>query len=266
MNDPSLRLLIDAWKQTRTPSPARIDAAWTATRARIEGGPAMTGAKHPTRIRIARFGIVVALVGAGVGLRAKLADPPRATVEQPEGSNATGTEVAATIAPVAPRSTASLSVPISAVAQHDDLQTAPTPLPAIDGPLAASTAGKRGVRPRPKSPPGRGAAQAPTSERLELEPAAPTAAISLAEELALLRRAREALRHRNAARARDIVVEHRARWPTSAFSEEREATFVMALCALGRRDEAERRAAGFRAQYPDSAFAAGLIDACAAEK
>ena len=66
---------------------------------------------------------------------------------------------------------------------------------------------------------------------------------SLKAELELLRQARSALRGGRAARALEIVLDHRREYPTSAVAEERDATEISALCALGRHDEAEAKAA-----------------------
>jgi hypothetical protein len=85
---------------------------------------------------------------------------------------------------------------------------------------------------------------------------------SLAAELDLLRRARAALRTKNPRLALTLSRRHRREYPDSTFAEERNATEVMALCALGHNDIARSKAAAFRRRYPRSTFNAGLMDAC----
>jgi hypothetical protein len=56
----------------------------------------------------------------------------------------------------------------------------------------------------------------------------------------------------------DAIDEHQRRFASGALVEEREALAVRALLAGGRRAEAERRAAAFRARFPKSLFSATL--------
>lgn len=85
---------------------------------------------------------------------------------------------------------------------------------------------------------------------------------TLAAELALLRTARGALRSGRHQAALSAVAEHRASFPNSAFAEERAATEVMALCGLGRAEQARGKAERFKTLYPSSTFASGLLDRC----
>ncbi|MBL4686290.1 MAG: hypothetical protein JKY37_16975 [Nannocystaceae bacterium] len=75
---------------------------------------------------------------------------------------------------------------------------------------------------------------------------------SLSAELGLLKQARTALRAGRAADALKRVAEHRTSHPTSTFAEERDATEVMALCALGRLKEGRTKAADYKRNFPRS--------------
>ncbi len=75
---------------------------------------------------------------------------------------------------------------------------------------------------------------------------------SLGADLRLLKRARTALRGGDGTRALARVREHRETFPHSVLSEERDATEVMALCALGRVGDAEKKAAQYRRRFPGS--------------
>jgi hypothetical protein len=57
------------------------------------------------------------------------------------------------------------------------------------------------------------------------------------------------------ARALDLTREHELRFPGGALAQEREVIAIQALLRLGRRSDAETRAAQFRAQFPCSAHA-----------
>lgn len=87
-------------------------------------------------------------------------------------------------------------------------------------------------------------------------------AASLAAELALLRRARAALRAGKAARALALVATHRERHPGSTFDEERRLTEITALCALGRTDAAQREVDAFRRRFPASSRGFEAMAAC----
>ena len=92
-------------------------------------------------------------------------------------------------------------------------------------------------------------------------PARPTPA-RLDAELALLRGARAALAAGTGAEALALLAEHERRFPSGHLAEERVVLTVQALCALGRRVEAQATAARFVARHPDSPHAPTLTAAC----
>jgi hypothetical protein len=75
----------------------------------------------------------------------------------------------------------------------------------------------------------------------------------LAEEVALLSRATSALRGGKATDALKTLNEHQSRFPKGMLSEERSAARAQALCALGRRAEAERELARLPQSSPQAA-------------
>lgn len=85
---------------------------------------------------------------------------------------------------------------------------------------------------------------------------------SLAEELAMLQRARRAIGAGNGQLALGIVLELDERFPRGVLMEERLATRVFSLCALSREAEAREVAREFLAQHPTSVYAERVRRSC----
>ncbi|MET0287863.1 MAG: hypothetical protein ABW352_25465 [Polyangiales bacterium] len=81
-------------------------------------------------------------------------------------------------------------------------------------------------------------------------------------ELTLIRAALTSLRDRDSLQALRLLDEHAARYPSGAFSTERRALHVVALCAAGRTDEGARERAQFLKTSGDSPIAARVRSAC----
>lgn len=130
--------------------------------------------------------------------------------------------------------------PASSAAIEDRPPVAPVvaPLPAVE-PTAAPAAAERRIAKSPRAVMADEPTPAPTDD-------------GLAAELQLLQRARAALRSDHAEHALTLLRTHRRSHPDGALVEERDATEVMALCALGRGDEARRGALEYRRRFPDS--------------
>ncbi len=102
-----------------------------------------------------------------------------------------------------------------------------------------------------------------SSRPLEPDPASSTPPVAafeepgLADEARLLESARSALAS-NPAQALDLAAQHQRFYPAGQLSAEREFIAIDALLRLGRRDEAERRAAPRLAQAPGSLYARRL--------
>ena len=149
----------------------------------------------------------------------------------PEDDVPSATSTVPTAIPPAPvasaRSTKSATV---AAANAPVAANVPTPAPSNPG---VATPGGTGVGSSAENPP---ASQAPVGE----------------SELALLdwARGRMAADPAEAMRALD---EHRARFPRGTFAQEREVLAIEVLVRLGRRSEAQARAAAFASEFPGSA-------------
>lgn len=85
----------------------------------------------------------------------------------------------------------------------------------------------------------------------------------LAGELLLIQRAQRALARGDGAAALDALDAHARAHPRGRLTEERQAARVLALCAVGRADEARAAATRFVARYPTSPHAARVRGACA---
>ncbi|MDP1823450.1 MAG: hypothetical protein Q8L48_09415 [Archangium sp.] len=70
-------------------------------------------------------------------------------------------------------------------------------------------------------------------------------------ERLLIEQATAALSRGNAAQALEACTQHAAQFREGQLAEERESLAIRALLRLGRRDEAETRAAAFRGRYPE---------------
>ena len=90
-------------------------------------------------------------------------------------------------------------------------------------------------------------------------PIVPVEAPGLAEQLALLETARNAIRQRDAAGAMRALDSHRAQFPSSALAEEREALTIRALAIANRTSEAKSRLARFETAFPGSLLLPSLM-------
>jgi hypothetical protein len=130
---------------------------------------------------------------------------------------------------------------------------APTPTPApepVPEPARVEVAPPSGTPvPGTKTVP---APRVPRARAPEAPAAVPAGEAAMDEELTLLESAYEALRKGDAAGALAEAERHATRFPAGALAQEREVLAIDALVRLGRRAEAESRAAAFRVRYPTS--------------
>ena len=80
----------------------------------------------------------------------------------------------------------------------------------------------------------------------------------LAEQLALLETARNAIAQKNVAAALRALESHAAQFPSSALAEEREALTIRALVQANRVTEAKRHLTQFETQFPNSLLLSAL--------
>ncbi len=88
-------------------------------------------------------------------------------------------------------------------------------------------------------------------------------AVSIAAEVALLRSAQNALKDGDGEASLRAIDSLAAKHPDGAMREDGQAARVLALCSLGRVDEARAAAAGFLAEFPRSVHAAQVRGSCA---
>ncbi len=96
-------------------------------------------------------------------------------------------------------------------------------------------------------------------------PAATSAPITapLTSEVSLVRAAHVARENGDATLALTYLARHRRDFPRGTLVEEREVETVLALCALGRVDEARAKASTFEEAFPSSAHADRVARSCA---
>ena len=81
-----------------------------------------------------------------------------------------------------------------------------------------------------------------------------------------MRRADQALRTGDPARALELLDEHAWTFPDGVLAEERSAERVTTLCALGRVDQARAEAARFLATHAESPLAKVVRRSCGGEE
>lgn len=138
-------------------------------------------------------------------------------------------------------------------------------------PVAAPPVKPPAVAPLPARPPAAPVSTAaranPEVDTPEPEPAVPasrkqTPADPLAEEVAILSRATSLLRAGNPGEGLRLLNEHQRKFPKGRLAEERRAARIQALCALGRRPEAEAELARLARSSPRSPHLARAQRAC----
>ncbi len=206
--DPELAALVSAYETETARDGAQIDAALARVTAKLGPSAGAAGLSVATKV-----GLVSALV-AVVAVAGILASAP---THEPEPSRPAMETPSASV-PVAPSPVVVAPPPSSTV---DATPRASTREPEVSAPRVAEE--RRAKQRAPKSTP---------TESSD----------SLKAELELLRQARSALREGRANDALEIVRRHRREYATSSVAEERDATEVTALCALGLRDEAREKA------------------------
>ena len=161
-------------------------------------------------------------------------------------------------------------VPALRRAEAPSVETASAPIPQVrvsDLPRAPGVPASHtpSSRAAPASSNGTAPVPAPVATALPTpDPvAAPTAAASGGEDdIELLATAHRALAAGDPERALALIDEHRARFPRSVLTAERDATKAIALCQSGRAAAGAAAALSFLRDHPGSAFEARLRSVC----
>lgn len=131
------------------------------------------------------------------------------------------------------------------------------PQPQVSAALPPATLPSRAASPAPAPPP----ASPKPRGRTSAEPV-PEEPQGLAEEIALLERARIALGHRRPEDALRSLAEHERNFASGALVEERMALRAVALCDSGELVEGRGEAQSFLGAHPGAALAGRIRDAC----
>ena len=154
--------------------------------------------------------------------------------------------------PSLPSAALTPATPSEAPVQPQALPQEATRTPGVAPRQAESGADRRSAR-------GSSNAQRDEAERTRTARSDPTSTLALSpqpsnqpSDVELLQQARTLL-GTSPAEALALAREHGARFPNSAFAQEREMIAITALVRLGRHQEAQARAENFRRTYPTSA-------------
>jgi RNA polymerase sigma-70 factor (ECF subfamily) len=101
----------------------------------------------------------------------------------------------------------------------------------------------------------------PTGEHID-KSGTPGYTPTLDAEIALVRRAHEALIEGRAEESLAALDEHLRRFPNGVLAEDREAQRVLTLCALGRLDVAREEGQRFAIDHPQSPHMAAIRTSC----
>lgn len=194
-----------------------------------------TGAIGSTTVGPATLGWAAKIVGATLGLAA--------------GGVALLALTAAGVRSIADSSPAHASAPIVAAAEPSD--AAPEPVSVEEPELELEPEAAPVEEPEPEL----AAAPPPKPNK----PALAQPEDTIEAELALMKVARSAKDHELAL---TTLARHRREFATGVFAAEREVLRVEHLCALGRRDEAERVAAAFIERYPQNPLRSRVDPVC----
>lgn len=145
--------------------------------------------------------------------------------------------------------------------ERPKLAEAPTRAPEAASQAAPPATPAAAVDPQPGASPRRAA---PRRASIEPAAAAPVDGAALKEELALLRRAQQAIARDDAAGARAALDEHEQRFADGTLAGEREATRILVVCA---EDPIRGRAAldRYLASHPRSPYVERLRTSCGAK-
>ncbi len=264
---PDSKRLLQTYRATNTLSEQQRTNVLDALRGRIAGGALPDAAIDvaPAQVHVpwSLFGVgsatlgktvlLIALAGTGaiLGARERAAPlpPPAQHVEVERAAQPAVVEPALPqpareeprkLAPKRRKSTPRVATePTPAVVESRAAQAPTVEAPAVD--VLRDT--EAFTPPRAPAPP-------------RSEVAASPPAITLDEEMELMRSATEASRRGEYVDALRAVEAHQARFPQGSLADSREVTRMLILCALGRADEARARAAKFLRVRPHSPFAA----------
>jgi hypothetical protein len=198
--------------------------------------------------------VLVGVLGAGGAVAWLTADRPNSA---PEGS------IDAPAKAVPPREFAALPVPENVPSPDESLAWVPAPSQPSASDLAPSSKSTTVAHDRARAPT-RTRSKAEAS-RETAEPPVRRATDPLAEEVNMLRNARAALDRGEAGQALRLLDAHETRFQRGTLYEERLATRVLSLCALGRIEAARATAQELEHASPRSPHLPRVRASCVAQ-
>jgi hypothetical protein len=241
---------------------AALGVAAVAAPAAAAAAAATSVAGRAATLSLSKWTIIGALgvAAAGTGTVAYLgadapAAPPEAAVaaaRAPGGAAAARAPVPAAELPPAP-----VVAPPPESESAPSVVNPPAPPRAVGAPLALPVPAAPAAEPAAPVavPVPRATGAAPASAAARPGSAGP---VSIAEEVALVDRARHALRQGRAGEAFDTLSLHQSRWPNGVLATEVLVLRVEAQLRLGQRASAQRDARAFVAVQPNSRYATRL--------
>jgi len=228
--EPDMAALVAAYEAETARDEAQVEAALEKVSAQIGAG---TGAAGAGLSLTAKVGIVGALVGV-VGVIGLLSKEPQPKPNTP-----------APVVAAAPEPNEPEVEPEPPIEPQLEQLAQPEPAaiePAVDEDEPPEPEESKATPDEPTRP--------AKKRRVRETPEPADEDDSLVAELALLQRTRKALRDGRPSDALEAAAQHRREFPSGRLAEERDATEVSALCALGRADEARRKASAFERAHP----------------
>jgi hypothetical protein len=158
------------------------------------------------------------------------------------------------------------SVPVAADMQHRAVHDPAPQQTAVDAPVASAAVAPVAQTPiadLPQKQPDH-APSTPAKIRTTITATTSQAsALQTGAENDLIQGAQRALAANDAASALALLNDHAQRFPNGQLAEDRDAERVLALCAVGRQEDAATAAAAFLSAYPNSTSAPCVRSSCA---
>lgn len=222
--DERTQQLLRAYRERSAPSPQKRDRAWAAIATAVAATPAVASAPPAGNL------VLKTALGVGAVLTIGLASwswgrtSDDAADERPAHSTHTAPASGAVAAPTTPEE--------EEVSAPDEGEAAPSPT------ARAARDSEPSVEAHAVEPSEELAPSEATTAPAVVVPIDPPPSGTLAEELALMDRARQAIARNDAAEALRALDDHATRFPQGTLVRERDVLRVTALCVAGREDEA----------------------------
>jgi hypothetical protein len=253
--DPKARSLIDAARPAEGPSARQRKRLRGVVLAQVGAAVALGSATTGSAAAAGTTGAAaVGVTGLTVGLKVLLA------VSVIAGASSIAYMVLGT--------SATKGLVVTTATSTQVRMPTPTSTASTSTPTASATTAMASVISAPPSIPTPSPSAILTAATAAMMPSPPQATASVASrtldiETSLLAQAQAAMASGHPADALRALDEHAARFPGGVLAEEREVQRIVALCDVGRRDEARAAAQRFLQERPESIYAGKVRVSCA---